>query len=576
MKKIIFLILISSFLLTPSVFAEENNVGETSAPNQSSSISKNKKAGLTPDSPIYFLDTIGERMGMFFTFSKKKRAEKALKYAQEKIEEIKIMIARKKQEAINKATQRYEQLIELAQNEKDEAEKQGENIKEVFDKIVEVVEESKKVLEQFPTEETIEQEEKESETPKEKEKEEVKKVDICSEADISVYGLYYNPESEEINLYTENKGEKDLDINFYLIHNGKTEISFFSALANKITQHKIPIRHIKTFNFFQEISEMFIAVKECPNIKHTISAGDIKSSYEEMERYCVEKIDKLKDCPMANIEIEDVFFDERDNQLKVFLNNKGSHCLNVGIRFIHSAIADMQFFSVKENRITEHSIDMGLFGIISPDEISQVSIISQSCPQIKDSTTTIDYYCDDDNPCTIDSYNPTTKSCSNIAKDCDDNDLCTTERCDPISGSCIYSTFVCGDDDLCTFDMCDKGKCVNILRNCEDGDPTTTDYCDQSTGLCVHNISDTDGDGLNDDVDECPTQFGPSNNNGCPIIDDADGDGIIDSMDPCPNDYGPRINDGCPYGDYDGDGLTDDVDECPTQFGPSNNNGCPI
>ena len=45
--------------------------------------------GLTPDSPFYFLDTLGEKIGMFFTFGTEKKAEKALKYADEKIAEVK-------------------------------------------------------------------------------------------------------------------------------------------------------------------------------------------------------------------------------------------------------------------------------------------------------------------------------------------------------------------------------------------------------------------------------------------------------------------------------------------------------
>ena len=44
---------------------------------------------------------------------------------------------------------------------------------------------------------------------------------------------------------------------------------------------------------------------------------------------------------------------------------------------------------------------------------------------------------------------------------------------------------------------------------------------------------DTDGDGINDDVDKCPTEAGPKENDGCPDKD-GDGDGIIDRLDKCP------------------------------------------
>ena len=60
---------------------------------------------------------------------------------------------------------------------------------------------------------------------------------------------------------------------------------------------------------------------------------------------------------------------------------------------------------------------------------------------------------------------------------------------------------------------------------------------------------DTDGDGVADSSDQCPTQPGPASNNGCPVPSppsDADGDGVPDSMDQCPNQAGPASNNGCP------------------------------
>lgn len=38
--------------------------------------------GLTPDSPLYVLDTLGERLGLFLTFSAEGKAKKALGYAE--------------------------------------------------------------------------------------------------------------------------------------------------------------------------------------------------------------------------------------------------------------------------------------------------------------------------------------------------------------------------------------------------------------------------------------------------------------------------------------------------------------
>ncbi|HEY3822507.1 MAG TPA: thrombospondin type 3 repeat-containing protein [Polyangiaceae bacterium] len=97
---------------------------------------------------------------------------------------------------------------------------------------------------------------------------------------------------------------------------------------------------------------------------------------------------------------------------------------------------------------------------------------------------------------------------------------------------------------------------------------------------------DRDGDGIPDDVDECPDLAedfdGIQDEDGCPE-DDADGDGILDTQDACPlvpgvwwND--PRKN-GCPAPDTDGDGVPDPVDACPAVKGVRSDdpkkNGCP-
>lgn len=60
---------------------------------------------------------------------------------------------------------------------------------------------------------------------------------------------------------------------------------------------------------------------------------------------------------------------------------------------------------------------------------------------------------------------------------------------------------------------------------------------------------DTDGDGVPDSSDQCPTQAGPASNNGCPVVAppaDRDGDGVPDAQDNCPDVAGPASNQGCP------------------------------
>ncbi len=88
---------------------------------------------------------------------------------------------------------------------------------------------------------------------------------------------------------------------------------------------------------------------------------------------------------------------------------------------------------------------------------------------------------------------------------------------------------------------------------------------------------DSDGDGINDDVDKCPgTPPGvPVDSTGCPK--DSDSDGVYDHIDKCPNTpAGVSVDStGCPL-DSDGDGVYDYKDKCPdTPKGtPVDKNGC--
>lgn len=87
---------------------------------------------------------------------------------------------------------------------------------------------------------------------------------------------------------------------------------------------------------------------------------------------------------------------------------------------------------------------------------------------------------------------------------------------------------------------------------------------------------DTDGDGIVDRADACPTERGvPTGNprtHGCPPIADRDRDGVPDAADLCPDEpQGPAPDPrrpGCPaagLADRDGDGVPDGRDKCPDQ-----------
>jgi outer membrane protein OmpA-like peptidoglycan-associated protein len=100
-------------------------------------------------------------------------------------------------------------------------------------------------------------------------------------------------------------------------------------------------------------------------------------------------------------------------------------------------------------------------------------------------------------------------------------------------------------------------------------------------------MTDTDNDGIPDDIDACPTEpedhKGSDPNDGCPMPADRDGDGIPDQYDKCPDqaeDFdGVNDEDGCPETDADNDGIPDAEDACPREPGQKSSdpkkNGCP-
>lgn len=94
---------------------------------------------------------------------------------------------------------------------------------------------------------------------------------------------------------------------------------------------------------------------------------------------------------------------------------------------------------------------------------------------------------------------------------------------------------------------------------------TNPDECADKQVLIISPV-DRDGDGLNDDVDQCPDEpedkDGFQDENGCPDPDN-DSDTVLDINDRCPMEPGDPKNQGCPLLDRDHDGIADDLDKCP-------------
>lgn len=129
------------------------------------------------------------------------------------------------------------------------------------------------------------------------------------------------------------------------------------------------------------------------------------------------------------------------------------------------------------------------------------------------------------------------------------------------------------DDDACPeeFGLLKFNGCPDTDS---DGIQDSEDECPKIAGLeSLNGCPDADGDGVSDFKDKCPEIAGLKALKGCP---DADGDGVPDKFDRCPKNAGPNNNGGCPIPDTDGDGVNDANDKCLKQSGPASNAGCPL
>lgn len=204
-------------------------------------------------------------------------------------------------------------------------------------------------------------------------------------------------------------------------------------------------------------------------------------------------------------------------------------------------------------------------------------------------------------------------SSPDLGEECDDGNVSNGDGCDAtctVEAGFNCTAAIAGmppsippTPSMCFFGVCGDSN-VDAGEECDDGNQISGDGC--SAG-CTVELTDTDGDGIPDIDDVCPTD--PSNDadddgvcggvDNCPTVPnadqaDADGDGVgnvcttdIDDdldfwnndLDNCPqvpntdqaDTDGDAMGDACdvcaldPANDGDGDGVCGDIDNCPTQ-----------
>lgn len=118
MRKILLaLLLFWLFFLVPFVSGQEelNNETTEALEEETAEISSTlPNPGLTPDSPLYFLDTLEENLGLALTRFPETKAKKAFAYAEEKLAEAEEMAGKGKEKAVEKATKQHDAYVAKA------------------------------------------------------------------------------------------------------------------------------------------------------------------------------------------------------------------------------------------------------------------------------------------------------------------------------------------------------------------------------------------------------------------------------------------------------------------------------
>jgi hypothetical protein len=109
--------------------------------------------GITPDNPFYFLDKLGKNLGMTFTFGSEAKAKKALKYAEERLAEIRMMAAANKTKEMEQTAKDYDAFMTMLKekmgriDQKDQSDNISEKVAMATANHLDVLE---KVKEQVP------------------------------------------------------------------------------------------------------------------------------------------------------------------------------------------------------------------------------------------------------------------------------------------------------------------------------------------------------------------------------------------------------------------------------------------
>jgi len=94
--------------------------------------------GLTPDNLFYFLETIAEAIGTFFTFGDLKKAERHAALAAERLAEARAVVEKGKSELAEKTLERYRMQLEKSMAMVEKAQSKGQSTEKVMEVLARV------------------------------------------------------------------------------------------------------------------------------------------------------------------------------------------------------------------------------------------------------------------------------------------------------------------------------------------------------------------------------------------------------------------------------------------------------
>ena len=136
MKKLLLILILAVFLFfTANVFAQEEEA--TNSTNILQAEEELIGPGLLPNHPLYFLKSLSEGIGNFFTFGQVNQAQRAMMLAEKRLAEANTLIAQGKNELAQRTMERYQERFTNAFAFAQKAKEAGQNTDEVMAKIAE-------------------------------------------------------------------------------------------------------------------------------------------------------------------------------------------------------------------------------------------------------------------------------------------------------------------------------------------------------------------------------------------------------------------------------------------------------